>query len=132
MVSPLSVAIEQEDRHGKDTSSGRFLAGNKFSRGRQPGSKPKLSEKFITVLGKHFERHGAKAVERLFAENVGLYLKLVAQMVPKEMIAHVEVNHSLELRAEVLAFVESYKRCQAMIGVNVEDATVIEDGEGSN
>ena len=48
MVSPLSVAIEKEDRRGKD-EAGRFLAGNKFSRGRLAGTKPKLSEKFITV-----------------------------------------------------------------------------------
>jgi hypothetical protein len=120
--------ILQETGLDKDPVSGRFLAGNKKSPGRRVGSKPRSASAFIDKLSKHFNRHGNVAIQRVFESDHSTYLKLVAHLVPKEFLVHAEVHHDITLRREVELFVQSYKKCQEMIGV--EDATVIEGGSG--
>ena len=109
----------------KDPTTGQFLTGNKRSRGRPPSSKPRLAAAFIDKLGKHFNRHGNVAIQRVFESDPSTYLKLVAHLVPKEFLVHAEVHHDVTLRQEVELFVQSYKRCAEMIGCN--DPTTIED-----
>jgi len=110
---------------GKDLKTGQFITGNRLSRGRPIGSKPKLSEKFISELAKHFSKHGAKAIERVYHDDPATYLKLVAHLVPRETLAKLEVTGEIELRAEVQAFVTSYEYCRRMIGADVENAEII-------
>ena len=110
---------------GKDLNTGQFITGNRLGRGRPLGSKPKLSEKFISELAKHFSKHGAKAIERVYNDDPATYLKLVAHLVPRETLAKLEVTGEIELKAEVQAFVTSYEQCQRMIGADVEDAEII-------
>jgi hypothetical protein len=45
-------------------------------------------------------------------------------LIPKDIL--IEVNHHIELKAEIEAFGASYAQCQAMIGADIEDAQVID------
>jgi hypothetical protein len=51
-----TALVTQEEPHGKDKATGRFVPGNSFGGkgGRPVGSKPRLSEAFISKLAKHF------------------------------------------------------------------------------
>ena len=53
--------------------------------GRPPGSKHKISEKFISALTADFEQHGEAVIERVRAEKPENYLKIVADLVPKDV-----------------------------------------------
>jgi hypothetical protein len=53
--------------------------------GKPLGSKHKISEKFISALTADFEQHGEAVIERVRAEKPENYLKIVADLVPKDM-----------------------------------------------
>ena len=52
--------------------------------GKPLGSKHKISEKFISALTADFEQHGETVIERVRAEKPENYLKIVADLVPKD------------------------------------------------
>ena len=66
----------------KDT---QFKVGNPGGPGRPLGSKNKLSEYFLHELAYHFEEHGREAIERVFEDRPGEYLRIIASLVPKEL-----------------------------------------------
>ena len=53
--------------------------------GRPPGSKHKISEKFISALTADFEQHGETVISQVRAEKPEQYLKIVADLVPKDV-----------------------------------------------
>ncbi len=57
--------------------------------GRPKGSKNKLSESFLEALAEDFEKHGKDAIERVFKNAPGEYLRIVASMVPKEFLLEI-------------------------------------------
>ena len=52
--------------------------------GRVPGSKNKISEKFISAITADFEKHGELVIERVRNDKPENYLKIVADLVPKD------------------------------------------------
>jgi hypothetical protein len=52
--------------------------------GRVPGSKNKISEKFISAITADFEQHGETVIEQVRIEKPENYLKIVADLVPKD------------------------------------------------
>lgn len=52
--------------------------------GRPLGSKHKISEKFIETLTADFEAHGVGVIEKVRSERPDSYLKIVADLVPKD------------------------------------------------
>jgi hypothetical protein len=90
--------IVRPDRDRRDTC-GRFLTGNKFGRaGRPLGSKVRLSEKFLTELGKDFNKHGAEVIQQVRKNSPEIYLRVIAQLVPKEMLTRLEVSAEVATR----------------------------------
>jgi len=67
-------------------NDGQFKVGNPGGPGRPKGSKNKLSEYVLRELSEHFEEHGREAIERLFENSPGEYLRVVASLIPKELI----------------------------------------------
>ena len=67
----------------KDT---QFKVGNPGGPGRPVGSKNRLSEYFLHELADHFEEHGRAAIERVFEDRPGEYLRVIASLIPKELI----------------------------------------------
>lgn len=53
--------------------------------GRPPGTKNKISEKFITALTADFEQHGETVIAQVRADKPEAYLKIVADLVPKDV-----------------------------------------------
>jgi len=52
--------------------------------GRPPGSKNKISEKFIEALTADFDQHGVTVIEKVRTDKPENYLKIVADLVPKD------------------------------------------------
>lgn len=65
----------------------RFKPGNP---GRPKGSRNKLGEAFVEALQQDFETHGVDAIEKVRTEKPDQYLKVIAQVIPKEIIHKVE------------------------------------------
>jgi hypothetical protein len=84
--APWSTVQQQEPaaptNHGAD---GRFLPGNGGG-GRRKGSRNKLSETFLETVAKDFAEHGADALKRLREFDPATYLKMIAWLIPREMI----------------------------------------------
>lgn len=52
--------------------------------GRPQGSKHKISETFIRALTADFEEHGETVIQQVRGEKPETYLKIVADLVPKD------------------------------------------------
>lgn len=61
----------------------QFQPGNRLG-GRPLGSRNRLTETALAALGEHFAVHGAAAIHRVFIEEPGTYLKIVASLLPRQ------------------------------------------------
>lgn len=71
---------------GKPIQPGQVLNPH----GRAKGSRQKLSEGFITVLAADFDKHGEEAVRKMRTEKPEAYVRVVADLVPKDF----NLNHN--------------------------------------
>jgi hypothetical protein len=110
---------------GRDTK-GRFVGGNRISPGRKVGSRVKLAHDFVTTLQNKFNKYGGKAIEKVATEQPAQFLKIVADVLPREFLTRVEVDARLEVSGEVKGFVEAYRLAKQVIGADVIEAEVIE------
>lgn len=53
--------------------------------GRPKGARNKLGEEFLKRLEADFRKHGQEAIEQVRLDKPDVYLKVVAQIVPKQM-----------------------------------------------
>lgn len=53
--------------------------------GRPLGAKNKIADKFIAALTADFEKHGETVIQTVRADKPETYLKIVADLVPKDM-----------------------------------------------
>jgi hypothetical protein len=53
--------------------------------GRPPGAKDKISRAFLEAISNDFETNGVTVIEKVRAEKPEAYLKIVADLVPKDM-----------------------------------------------
>ena len=94
-------------------AKGQFNPG---SGGRQPGARNKLQANVIDVLAKDFKEHGADVVQIVRVEKPAEYLRIVASILPKEVLltdSGLEDLTDDELR-DALAWVRSCKRADAV------------------
>lgn len=75
----------------------RFQPGNP---GRPKGSRNKLGEDFIAALAEDFAQHGKPAIEKVRCEKPDQYLKVIAQVVPKEV--HYKMDEVDELSDDAI------------------------------
>jgi hypothetical protein len=115
--------IEHRKNNGKDVS-GRFVTGNKFGRaGRPLGSKVRLSDKFLTELGKDFNKHGAEVIQQVRKNSPEIYLRVIAQLVPKEMLTRLEVSAEVEITARREQILTAYR----LLGEEADEAEFVGD-----
>lgn len=69
---------------GRPPVAHQFKPGNP---GRPKGSRNKLGEHFIAALCADFEAHGARVIARVREEEPGVYLRVIARVVPPSMMA---------------------------------------------
>ena len=77
----------------------QFKPGNL---GRPTGSRNKLTKKYIDDLWADFKEHGESVLERVRRDNPVAYLKLVAQLVPRD----IDVNHSGDMQIKLVSFAD--------------------------
>jgi len=54
-------------------------------KGRKKGSRNKITKAYLTALRKDFEKHGIATLEKVREKDPKTYMKLVADLVPKEI-----------------------------------------------
>ena len=68
--------------------------------GRSPGTRVRLSEKYLQRLADHFDEHGMTALDAACQINPVGYLGLIGKLLPKNLIAELTVgNGALDLDA---------------------------------
>jgi hypothetical protein len=102
---------------GKD-ARGRFAKGHKLSKGRPPGARNKLGEKFLDDLAKEWRRSGVKALERASTTDPVAFCKIVANLLPKELAAslNVGVTQEITLKLEEATWSQAYDNWGKFIG----------------
>jgi hypothetical protein len=84
--------------------------------GRQKGSRNRLGEDFIDRLHSHWVENGDVAIERVFEEDPATYLKVIARVIPSEVI-HTAGNYDNLSDSELDALIlETARRIVADAG----------------
>lgn len=76
---------------GRDANTGRFITGNNGG-GRKLGSRNKLTTEFLDDLYAKWQQHGADVLERVIRDDPAAFMRTVAQILPKEIDAALNVN----------------------------------------
>jgi hypothetical protein len=58
--------------------------------GRRAGAKNRFSAEFVDTLAANFAEHGADVIDRVRRQDPAAYLRICAQLVPKEFLLAVE------------------------------------------
>ena len=106
----------------RDKRTGRFLTGNNGG-GRQRGSRNKLATEFIDALYADFQQNGAEAIKRVAADEPAQYLRLIAQVLPKEL--DIALNVDVDLFADAASFAQAFRLARQYIGAE-DDPPLIE------
>ncbi len=69
--------------------------------GRPKGSKNKLSEEFVHRLAADFERFGKWPIARVRNNDPAAYLRVIASILPKEIIGNITHNHTIDNMSQV-------------------------------
>ena len=101
---------------GRPPVAHQFKPGNP---GRPKGSRNKLGEHFIAALCADFEAHGARVIERVREEEPGVYLRVIARVVPPSMLLQYESVVSGLSDEEVLAYLSALDEVIAARGGGV-------------
>ena len=58
-------------------------------RGRGKGNRSRISQALVEDFSRHWRENGYSAIERVFADNPGLYLKIATSLVPRELLLQI-------------------------------------------
>ncbi len=111
----------------RDPDTGQFLLGHNGLGGRPRGSRNKLGEAFLADYCEEWRRSGPQALKRLAKDDPGSFVRIAAQVLPKEIEATLNVDFA-EI-AEARTFVEAYRMARDFIGaepLDEENALLIE------
>ena len=83
----------------KDT---RFKNGNKAGKGRPKGSKNKITKAWLNALSKDFVENQVEVLDKLRKDELPVYARLVAQLVPRDL----DVNLTGNINISVIDYAE--------------------------
>jgi hypothetical protein len=109
----MTEITSPEDR---DNKTGRFLPGNSGFGGRPKGSRNRHSEVFLAAFASDFEQHGAAVIERVRQEQPSVYLRVAADLLPKEATLDVDVS----VVHEVGGVLDAYRALSDLLGTDPE------------
>ena len=66
--------------------------------GRPKGSRHKLSESFLKALAEDFDQHGVGVLAKVRETDPSTYVRVIAQVLPKEATIDIEHSGSVEHR----------------------------------
>jgi hypothetical protein len=107
-MSEESSITSRDDR-------GRFVNGAKAGPGRPRGSRNKLGEEFLDDLIAEWRANGKKALALCAAREPTQFVKIVSNILPKEVLSMaLNVNASFDFTEveDARAFLAAYRRCQ--------------------
>ena len=85
----MNKSVKQEERTRDD--KGRWLPGKTANpAGRPKGIKHKLSASFINDLAAHWQAEGGDILRRVTEEDPAAVLRVIASLVPREMMLKLE------------------------------------------
>lgn len=121
-------ASQNKEIGGRDPQSGRFLSGNSGG-GRKLGSRNKLTTEFLDDLCRKWYKHGSEVLDRVIRDDPAAFLRTVAQILPKELDATLNVNAGLFDRAR--DFNEAYDLALRYIGAERDEPPLIEANDAA-
>jgi hypothetical protein len=95
----------------RDATTGRFLTGNSGGGGRPKGSRNKLATEFLDAMASDFAEHGRAAIERVRTEKPDVYLRVVADLMPRQ--AQLDVD--LDVGVNAGDFVSAFRNAVALL-----------------
>jgi hypothetical protein len=98
-------------RSRRDPQTGRFLTGNSGG-GRPKGSRNKLAGEFIDALYAEFQTSGPDAIKRVAEKEPAKFLRLIAELMPKE----IDVAIRTSLFEDARDFLEAFRMARQFIG----------------
>lgn len=111
----------------RNTETGRFLTGNSGG-GRPKGSRNKLGEQLLEALAQDFTVHGQAAIVACRVEKPTEYLKVVAGLLPKELLVRKDPVEEMS-NEEIANALDILRGIVAGGGVRTHEAT--HKGSGS-
>jgi hypothetical protein len=103
-----AVTPSDRDQHG------RFQTGSKGGPGRSKGSRNRHSENFLTAFAGDFEKHGPAVIAKVREEQPSVYLRIAADLLPKE--AQIDVN--VDILHDVTSTLEAYRTLADVVGAD--------------
>jgi len=98
----------------RDPASGRFLTGNSGG-GRKVGSRNLLTTQFLDDLRDTWQTFGKQALERCATEEPAQFVRIVANLLPKQIEADVS------LFSDVRSFAEAFDLALDTVNGNADD-----------
>lgn len=92
----------------KDT---RFKKGNP---GRPKGSKNAITVAYLNAIAADFRKHGKQVIETVRKTHPAVYLKLVAQLVPRDVVLETDVRHYV-INAEPELTVQQWREKHGLV-----------------
>jgi len=121
-VKPMVVNGKEHHPVVESTKTGQFVKGHAAPwGGRKPGSRNKLAESFLSDLQKQWMKSGKRALERTAEADPVAFTKIVAGLLPREMLASVisvNTNVDVSLFADAKDFVEAMRIARNHIGAD--------------
>ena len=115
LEQPVSTGDLQEKR-AIDT---RFKPGQSGNpKGRKQGSKNKINQAYLKAITADFDKHGKSVIERVREENPEAYLRLVAQLIPKDL----DIQHSGNINVTIVEYQDDDKFKSVLIEGAAVDA----------
>ena len=102
----------------------QFQPGNRLG-GRPPGARNRLTEVALQALGEHFNLYGAAAIHRVFTEEPGTYLRIVASLLPRSLTVE-KISPFEHLSDEELTIIEEALRAGRARVVSEVDGEAVE------
>ena len=81
-------------------------------KGRPTGARNRLGTQFLEALEADFNKHGAQAIEQVRQKKPEVYMRVVADLLPKEANINVEAGE---------AFVELWRKISDGLGEEIAD-----------
>jgi hypothetical protein len=110
MMKAMSEITQNADR---DELSGRFLQGHKRG-GRPKGARDRHSRNFLNAFADDFEQHGAAVIAQVREEQPAVWLRIAADLLPKQA----ELNVDVSVMADVTNVLQAFRVASDLLGVD--------------
>jgi Family of unknown function (DUF5681) len=133
VTNKIQTSAPEDTGHKQDSRFKPGQSGNPA--GRPKGARSRLGERFIEALASDFEQHGEEVVERVRVRDPVQYLKVVANILPREVVvAALNVNATIDPTQieNAKGFLAAYRFSRDRIGaVPLIEAEPIHAEEGA-